>query len=207
MTERLDRVWPHAEVDVSDDALVAELRTGAPVLRVNFVSSVDGAATHNGLSGGLSGDADKRYFELLRRASDVVLVGAGTVRAEGYGPLRVSDDSVRWRVANGLPEHPVFAIASRSLEVDPAIVRKAPVRPILVTVADASVPSALAEADVVVAGEGSVEGQRVVGALAERGLTTVLCEGGPHLFASLLADGVVDELCLTTSPLIAGSRS
>lgn len=204
MTASLDRVWPHCEANVGDDALVAELRTGQPVLRVNFVSSVDGAATHNGLSGGLSGDADKRYFELLRRVSDVVLVGAGTVRAEGYGPLRVSDESVRWRVANGLPEHPVFAIVSRSLDIDPAIVRDAPVRPILVTVAGASVPDALAEAEVVVAGEGRVEGDLLVAALTERSLTTVLCEGGPRLFASLLADDMVDELCLTVSPVIEG---
>lgn len=204
MSAPLHRVWPHAEADLDDDTLVAELRTGEPVLRVNFVASVDGAATHNGLSGGLSDDADKRYFELLRRASDVVLVGAGTVRAEGYGPLRVSDESVRWRVANGLGEHPVFAIVSRSLDLDPAIVRDAPVRPVLLTVQDATVPDTLAGADVVVAGDGRVEGPRVIAALAERGLGTVLCEGGPHLFGSLLTDVVVDELCLTVSPVLEG---
>lgn len=206
MTARLDREWPHAEADLSDDALVAELRTGERVLRVNFVSSVDGAATHEGRSGGLSNDADKRYFELLRRASDVVVVGAGTVRTEGYGPLRVSDESAAWRTARGLGPHPVFAIVSRSLDVDPAIVNDAPVRPILFTVQDAPVPGALADADVVRAGVDRVEGARLVAALTERSLTTVLCEGGPHLFASLLADDVVDELCLTVSPVLEGGR-
>lgn len=206
MTASLDREWPDAEADLSDDALVAELRTGEPVLRVNFVSSVDGAATHEGRSGGLSNDADKRYFELLRRASDVVVVGAGTVRAEGYGPLRVSDNSAEWRVANGLSAHPVFAIVTRSLDLDPVIVNDAPVRPILFTVEGASVPEALADADIVRAGDERVEGERLVASLAERSLTTVLCEGGPHLFASLLADDVVDELCLTISPVLEGGR-
>jgi len=206
MTTPLHRLWPHAECDLDDDALVAELRAGEPVLRVNFVSSVDGSATHHGLSGGLSDDADKRYFELLRRASDVVVVGAGTVRAEGYGPLRVSDESASWRAAHGLSPHPVFAIVSRSLDLDPAIVCDAPVRPILFTVQDARVPEALTAADVVVAGESDVDGERVVAALAGRGLTTVLCEGGPHLFASLLDDDVVDELCLTVSPVLEGGE-
>src|SRR5690606_3073736 len=178
--------WPDPANALDDEALVAGLLGSVPVLRANFVSSVDGAATHNGLSGGLSNDADKRYFELLRRVSDVVLVGAGTVRAEGYGPLRVSDESVRWRREHGLSEHPVFAIVSRTLNIDPAIVREAPVRPILFTTQDARVPDALADADIVVAGAAHVEGKRVVAALAERALTTVLCEGGPHLFASLI---------------------
>jgi hypothetical protein len=79
----IDRVWPDPAAELSDDALVAELRGADPVLRVNFVSSVDGAATRDGLSGGLGDPADRRYFELLRRVADVVLVGAGTVRAEG----------------------------------------------------------------------------------------------------------------------------
>lgn len=211
MTTPLRRLGPHAEADLDDDTLLAELRTGEPVLRVNFVASVDGSATHNGLSGGLSDDADKRYFELLRRASDAVIVGAGTVRAEGYGPLRVSDESVRWRVAQGLPEHPVFVIVSRSLDIDPVIVREAPVRPVLVTTERARVPGSLADADIVRAGDDAVNGALLRVALHERGLTTLLCEGGPRLFASLLdggddhdGGGVVDELCLTTSPVLEG---
>lgn len=209
---RIDRVWPDPTADLDDDTLVAGLRaTGprgaGPLLRVNFVSSVDGAATHNGLSGGLSNDADKRYFELLRRASDVVLVGAGTVRAEGYGPLRVSDESVRWRLAHELGPHPTFAIVSRSLDFDLAIVRDAPVWPVVFTTANALVPAELVHgADVVIAGAERVEGSRIVSALAERGHDTVLCEGGPHLFANLLDDDVVDELCLTVAPGLEGGN-
>lgn len=204
----IDRVWPAPEADLGDELLLAELRGGAPLLRVNFVASVDGVATREGLSGGLSNDADRRYFELLRRASDAVVVGAGTVRAEGYGSLRVSDESVRWRREQGLSDHPVFVIVSRSLDIDPAIVADAPVRPILVTTGRARVPEALAEADIVRAGDSSadesVDGTRMRAALHERGLMTLLCEGGPHLFASLLDADVVDELCLTTSPVLEG---
>ena len=115
----IDRVWPDAADALTDDDLLDPLRSADPVLRVNFVSSVDGAATRDGLSGGLGDPADRRYFELLRRVADVVLVGAGTVRAEGYGPMRVSDASVAWREANGLTPHPVFAIVSGALDLDP----------------------------------------------------------------------------------------
>ena len=114
----IDRVWPDAASDLDDDALTEGIRE--PALRVNFVSSVDGAATRDGLSGGLGDAADRRYFELLRRVADVVLVGAGTVRAEGYGPMRVSDASVAWREAHGLTPHPVFAIVSGRSASTPA---------------------------------------------------------------------------------------
>lgn len=205
MSSRLDRLWPSPEADLGDEALVSALLSAAPVVRANFVSSVDGSATRNGLSGGLSNDADKRYFELLRRVSDVVLVGAGTVRTEGYGALRVSEESVGWRVAHGMSEHPVFAIVSRSLELDRAIVDDAPVRPMVFTIRGTVVPAWIERgADVVVAGDADAEGERIVAALATRGLDTVLCEGGPHLFAGLLNDDVVDELCLTVAPVLEG---
>lgn len=211
-SEAIRRLWPDASPgrgfgELSDDDLVASLRSDAPVLRVNFVSSVDGAVTHDGRSGGLSGEADKRHFELLRRVCDVVLVGAGTVRDEGYGPMRVSEESARWRVANGLPEHPVFAIVSGSLDLDPDsdIFTDAPVRPIVVTSTRA--PAELvarfeAVADVVVGGSNGIDVPHAVATFHERGLRNVLCEGGPTLFGSLLAADAVDELFLTVSPTL-----
>lgn len=201
------RLWPDASGELSDGELVDSLRSDSPVLRVNFVSSVDGAVTHDGRSGGLSDEADKRHFELLRRVCDVVLVGAGTVRDEGYGPMRVSAESARWRIANGLPEHPVFAIVSGSLDLDPDanIFTDAPVRPIVVTTTRA--PADLLArfekaADVVVAGSDGVDVPEVVAALHARGLRNVLCEGGPTFFGSLLAANAVDELFLTISPTL-----
>ena len=207
MSSSIRRVWPDPSGELSDPELVATLAAGTPTLRVNFVSSVDGAVTHDGRSGGLSDDADKRHFELLRRVCHVVLVGAGTVRDEGYGPMFVSEDSARWRVENGLSEHPVFAIVSGSLALDPEsrIFTEAPVRPIVVTStrAPADLLARFEEvADVIVTGSNWIDVPGMVTALHERGLTQVLCEGGPILFGSLLAADVVDELFLTVSPTL-----
>ncbi|HEU4849884.1 MAG TPA: pyrimidine reductase family protein [Terrimesophilobacter sp.] len=206
-SETIRRLWPDPSGELADDEIVASLRSGAPVLRVNFVSSVDGAVTHEGRSGGLSDAADKRHFELLRRVCDVVLVGAGTVRDEGYGPMRVSEESARWRVANGLGEHPVFAIVTGSLNLDPGseIFTDAPVRPIVVTSTGA--PADLlarfeAVADVVVGGSNWIDVPHAVAALHARGLRNILCEGGPTLFGSLLAADAVDELFLTVAPTL-----
>lgn len=200
MSVRIDRLWPEPADELVDDDIVDR---GEPGVRVNFISSVDGAATTGGLSGGLGDDSDHRRFELLRRAADVVVVGAGTVRAEGYGPLRVSDESARWRSQHGLPEHPVFAIVSGSLDLDPAsrIFTEAPVRPIVVTTEKAQGVDAFADvADVIVAGAEHADLPAMLAALTERGLVRVLCEGGPSLFGSLLAVDRVDELYLTVAP-------
>lgn len=199
MTTRIDRIWPDPADNLSDDELVADL---GPGVRVNFVSSIDGSATHEGLSGGLSGSADKRHFELLRRVCDVVLVGAGTVRAEGYGPMKVSAASAEWRVAHGMPEHPVFAIVSGALDLDPAsrIFTEAPVRP---TVFATRTTDAFDKvADVVVSPGKHVDLVAAIEHLRGRGLTRILCEGGPSLFGSLLAVDAVDELCVTIAPML-----
>jgi riboflavin biosynthesis pyrimidine reductase len=208
MTARIDRLWPDPAEQLGDDELLADLDHEG--VRVNFVSSIDGAATRDGRSGGLSGPADKRYFELLRRVADVVLVGAGTVHTEGYGALRVSDASARWRVAHGRGEHPVFAIVTSSLDLDPAsaIFTKAPVQPVILTTSRARGASRFeAVADVVVAGSTRVDGALAVAALHERGLRRVLCEGGPTLFGAMLADDAVDELCLTVEPSLEGGAA
>lgn len=214
MSARIDSLVPDAASALSDDALLAHYSAGAavPWLRVNFVSSVDGAATHDGLSGGLGTEADHRVFDLLRRLCDVVLVGAGTVRAEGYGPMRVHDAASAWRVEHGLGAQPVLAIVSGALDLDPAsrMFTDAPVRPVVVTLesAPAEKRAALAKvAEVIVAGRDSLDGRALVDEFAARGLGRIHCEGGPHLFGTLLAAGVVDELCLTVSPLLEGGES
>src|SRR4051812_16839170 len=98
------RGWPSRDTGVLDDAQLAGCYAigdrSRRLVRVNFVASIDGAATDHGLSGGLSGPADKRVFDLLRRLSDVILVGAGTVRAEGYGAMQLDAASVQSRRAN-----------------------------------------------------------------------------------------------------------
>lgn len=203
MTARIDRLWPDPAESLSDDELVEGLGAG---LRVNFVQSIDGAATRHGRSGGLSDAADRRRFELLRRVSDAVIVGAGTIRIEGYGPLRVSAASARWRVAQGMSEHPVLAVVSRALGLDPAsrLFSEAPVRPVIITNAARSAADDRARfesvADLIAVGDDAVDLPAALSALRARGLHRLLCEGGPSLFASLLAADAVDELCVTISP-------
>lgn len=203
----IDRVWPEPASDLDDAALLkaTAFPPGRTWLRMNFVSSLDGAATHAGRSGGLGDAADRRMFDLLRRPADVVLLGAGTARIEGYGAMRLSDEEAAWRVDAGLPAQPAFALVSRSLDLDPEspIFRDAPVRPIVYTVASA--PSARREslarvADVVEAGEEDADGLRIRRDLADRGLHRIHSEGGPHLFGAMLAVGAVDGLHLTLAP-------
>jgi riboflavin biosynthesis pyrimidine reductase len=210
------RGWPLRDAAVLDDAQLDECYAisdrSKQSLRVNFVSSIDGAATDHGRSGGLSGDADKRVFDLLRRQSDVILVGAGTVRVEGYGGMRLDPASVRSRRAIGLPEQPVFAIVSGTLGLDPesAVFINAPVRPIVVTLGAAlrGKKEAFSRvADVLVCGEEALDVSLMLAAFAKRGLRHVLCEGGPTLFGTLLDADRVDELCLTVSPLIEGGEA
>ena len=203
--------WPSRDTGALTDAQLArcyaiEDRTRQSV-RVNFVASIDGAATDHGLSGGLSGESDKRVFDLLRTLSDVILVGAGTVRAEGYGAMRLDAASVQLRRQNGLADQPVFAIVSGTLGLDPdsPAFTKAPVRALVVTVGGSSQvkKEALSRvADVLVCGENKLDVHIMLDAFAKRGLRQVLCEGGPTLFGALLDADRVDELCLTISPLI-----
>jgi riboflavin biosynthesis pyrimidine reductase len=206
---RIDAIWPEPADELDDDAILA--RYAGPQdrtwLRMNFVESLDGAATRSGRSGGLGGGGDTRVFGLLRRLADVVLVGAGTARAEGYVAMRLGDVSAAWRIDRGQPPHPVFALVSGRLDLDPAseIFTDAPVRPIVYTVpgAPADRRAALAAvADVVDAGEASVDPARVRDDLASRGLRRVHAEGGPTLFGDAIVAGAVDELCLTLAPTL-----
>ncbi|MCG2622751.1 pyrimidine reductase family protein [Arthrobacter sp. I2-34] len=208
----INRVYPDPVRDATDAQLLDWYAVPAreqPWVRFNFVASLDGAATHEGRAGGLGDAVDQHVFMLLRRQADVILVGAGTVRAEGYaGPL-LSEADCRWRLANGLPAHPGIAVVSGSLDLDPdgAFFAQAPVRPLLLTTAraDAGRRRALAPvADIVDAGTESAEPALMVAALAARGHRSIHSEGGPVLFGAFQAAGLVDELCLTVSPVLAG---
>jgi riboflavin biosynthesis pyrimidine reductase len=183
-----------------------------PRLRVNFISSLDGAGTHNGLSGGLGNADDKLVFDLLRMLTDVIVVGAGTVRAEGYGGVRLPPEDAAWRVDHGLAAQPPLAIVSSGLLIEPEhpFFAKAAVRPFVVTdeTSPADKRAALAEvADVLVCGREALDPHLMLAELAARGYPQVLCEGGPHLFGSLIEADCVDELCLTLSPLLEGGQA
>lgn len=181
-------------------------------VRINFVTSIDGAATREGVSGALGTDDDHVVFEALRTMTDVVLVAAGTIRAEGYGGMSVDETAVGWRRARGIPAQPRLAVVSGSLDIAPEhpVFAEAVIRPIVITPATADTDRRRAlerVADVVVAGDSSVELASAVQALADRGLRQVLCEGGPSLTGSMLEADLVDEVCLTVSPVLEGGSA
>lgn len=179
-------------------------------LRANMVASADGAGTLGGVTSHLSSDADRRLFALLRVLSDVIVVGAATVREEKYKPARPPPE--RWRgLRDGRAPTPPIAVVSARLDLDlggPLIAGAPPhARTIVITTARAPADrrAELARhADVIVAGNVTVDLKAAAGALASRGHRRMLCEGGPHLLAQLVEAGLLDELCLTTGPLIAG---
>jgi 5-amino-6-(5-phosphoribosylamino)uracil reductase len=183
---------------------------GRDWLRLGMVMSVDGSVTdEEGWTDGLGGAADFRVFRTLRALADAVLVGAGTVRTGRLGPARLAPELRRRR---GRPPAPIVVV-TRSLELDWTLplFTSARTPTLVVTCQDAlrhparPVPEAVLPY-VVTAGREQVDLAGAVRRLrSEHGLGHLLCEGGPGLFAALLAEGLVDELCLSLAPaLIAG---
>jgi riboflavin biosynthesis pyrimidine reductase len=202
---------PSDEVDTLD-AYALPAADGRAHLRVNMVSSVDGAAAVQGRVGVLSGEADGALLHELRSLCDVLLVGAGTIRAEGYGPLELTDDQQRRRLAAGQAAVPRLAVLTRSLELDltAPVFTGATARPLVVTTARAPAgrrDEASAVADVVVAGDADVDLGTALAELAGRGLPRILSEGGPHVLSAMFAADLVDDLCLAVAPVVtAGSE-
>jgi riboflavin biosynthesis pyrimidine reductase len=203
----MSRLYPDAaeSVDVADAYTLP--RDGERHLRVNMVSSADGAAAVNGRVGILSGAADQQVLMLLRGLCDVLLVGAGTLRAEGYGPIELPEVWRQRRMEAGRPPAPRLAILTRTIDVDLAspVFTAAIHPPLLITTDLAPVDrrhAAEAVAEVVVAGERRVPLRTALGALATRGMPRVLSEGGPHVLAEMFAEDLVDELCLAVAPVV-----
>ena len=183
-----NRVTDHAG-DANELAAIYTPPT-TPWLRVNMVSTADGAATGpNGLSGSINNEVDGRVFRLLRELADVIVVGAGTARAEGYQPAAKP-----------------IVLVSRSGEV-PDSLRTATSGSVLMATTEAAAGTArqaLGDDNILVLGGAVVDLALLKPALAARGLPNILCEGGQHLLTTLLAAGAVDELCATTVPQLVG---
>jgi riboflavin biosynthesis pyrimidine reductase len=183
------------------------------LVRMNFVSSFDGAVEVDGVSGGLGGPADKKIFGMLRGMSDGILVGAGTMRAENYRAVRPTAGRREWRLSVGLAEYPRLVVVSGRLDLDPtqAAFADAPVRPVVIThgSADDERRDAISGvADVLAYGVDRVDLRAALTDLrSSYGLNHILCEGGPTLFGGLHAADLVDEVCLTIAPLLAGAGS
>ena len=196
-----------------DDAALSALYVALPRdgvwVRANFATSLDGAITGpDGRSGSVNSPADHVVFELLRGLSDVVVVGAGTLRSEGYTALSVAN---RWQATRselGLAAALPLVCVSNSGEVPPRL-RDAPRGTVLMATHTGSSGLAqsrevLGDEQVLVCGEEAVDDVRLVAMLADRGWGRILTEGGPHLASSMIAAGVLDEVCLSLTPIVVG---
>jgi riboflavin biosynthesis pyrimidine reductase len=179
-----------------------------PSVRLNMVVSVDGGTSWNGVSGALGGSADKALFAVLRSLADIVLVASGTMREEHYGPAVLGSEIQDTRLEQGQTPVPKIAVVSHTCQFDwnTPFFTAAAERPIVITVssaAEADRTRAAELAEVIIAGEDDVDLSRAIAELGSRGATSVLVEGGPTLNGELAQAGLLDELCVTLSPLLA----
>jgi riboflavin biosynthesis pyrimidine reductase len=180
-------------------------------VRANMIASVDGAIMVDGKSGGLSGPADRLVFRVLRSLSDVIVVGAGTARAERY---RQAQPGELWQqLRTGRPPAPPIVVLTRHLDLDLTSRLFGDVglaRTILITTEQAPqerLQAAAQVADVVVAGAAEVSAAAAINVLEQRGYQRILVEGGPTLLGQFTAADLLDELCLTISPVLEGGYS
>jgi riboflavin biosynthesis pyrimidine reductase len=195
----VQRLLPGPVEDVTDEQLVEayEFPVDRPWVRGSLVVSLDGAvAGADGSSRSIASPSDRRVFSVLRLRADVVLVGAGTLRADRYGPSRLPIAVVTRRMDLS-PELPLFAESSQSSPRNIVFTT---------TYAAALAPAWLVErAEVIACGTDSVDLAGVVADLHRRGLGRVHCEGGPSLLSSLVVSNLVDELLITVTPMIVGA--
>lgn len=184
-------------------------------VRGNAIASLDGGATADGTSGGLGGPGDRRLFGVLRELADVVVVGAGTARAENYSGVQMTAGQRLNRQARGQGEIPPIALVTRSgrLEHDLPVITRTEVPPLVLTCAEAvdATRARLRSAAEVLDCSGDdpaeVDPAVVLRTLAGRGLPRVLTEGGPTLLGTFVANGLLDELCLTSAPVLVGGAA
>lgn len=184
-------------------------------VRANFVSSLDGAATAEGKSGVLGGPGDRALFRLMRELADVVLVGAGTVRVEGYSGAQCGVAERQRRTARGQGEVPPIAIVTRSASLDHTlpVFTQTEIPPLILTTHESAAEARqqfgpLAQVhDCSAADPAAVDLAAALRTLAGLGLPRVLTEGGPSLLGALIAGGLLDELCLTIAPTLVGGSS
>lgn len=211
----MDQLFPRFVSDVDPVALYAsDSRTphpDRPWLMLNMVTSADGATSADGVSASLSSPVDRQVFAAIRAVADVVVVAAETVRREGYGPPKSSPETAADRVARNQAPRPRLAVVSRSLDFDftaPVFGDSPP--PLLFTVAEPPadrLAQAEAVAEVYRMGADRVDLAEAMARIGQLGAAVVLAEGGPSLNGQLLAAGLLDELCWTISPTLAGGDS
>jgi len=185
-----------------------------PGLRANMVASVDGRTVVGGRVGSLTGPADQLLLVALRAWCDVLLVGVGTIRAEGYGPIELPQHVVERRVERGQAPHPVVAVLAGRGDVDPGLPvfahAQADARPWLITATgshQARLESVAHVRQVAADADGRPVLRAAVQELRSAGLDRVLSEGGPTVLGPMLGQGLVHELFLTVSPVVVGGQA
>jgi riboflavin-specific deaminase-like protein len=188
----------------------AQTVAARPYLILNMVSTLDGRASIGGRSGSIGNRADRELFHALRASVDAVMAGAGTVRVERYGRIIPNAATRERRRERGLSEEPLACIVSARLSLpdDVPLLNEPAARVVIVTPSAASLTGATAQIEYVRAGsDGRLDLRLAMRELSERfGVRTLLCEGGPHLNAELLAAGLVDELFLSLAPKLTGGE-
>jgi riboflavin-specific deaminase-like protein len=199
---------PTSPEEMASGMRLAELAPpGRPWLGLNMVSSLDGKATIEWRTKGLSSELDRRLFHHLRTQADAVMVGAGTLRAERYGRMTKSEELREKRVAEGLASDPLAVIVSGRLDLpaDLPILNEPEQRVVIATGSDATLSGLGAQVEYARVGD---DLPRLMAYLREtHGVRSVLCEGGPTLNSYLFAAGLVDELFLSLSPKVAGGAA
>jgi riboflavin-specific deaminase-like protein len=175
-----------------------------PFVFVNMISTLDGRAARDGRSATLGGDADLELLLGLRAVADAVLIGTGTLRAEGYARLVRNPERRARRRAAGMADDPLAVLITRGFEIPwEAGLFQAPEQPVLIcTGAEGEPPGVPAPVEVVHMQQPTLAG--LLGELRSRGIRSLLCEAGPTLHGALQREGLVDELFLTVAPLLTG---
>ncbi|HTW19677.1 MAG TPA: pyrimidine reductase family protein [Mycobacteriales bacterium] len=179
-------------------------------VRANMVLTPDGAGAFRGRTKAITDPADQTLLNYLRGLADAVMVGSATVLAEHYGPVELPQETKAARRQAGYTDEPPLVVVTARANLPVALPIFDPSGPRTIVATLASGAKAAAElqevADVMVVGEDAIDPARILAELADRGLRRVLCEGGPFLLSRLVEHDLVDEMCLTLSPYLAGSQ-
>jgi riboflavin-specific deaminase-like protein len=210
-THPVRRLLPEvAETTVAEQldtlALNELVRDERPYTLMNFAATVDGRATIDGRSGPIGSRADMETLQRLRTRVDAVMIGAGTMRAERYGRM-VSDPAYRaYRESSGLAADPLAVLISNRMDLpwDATMFTDGGGHIVVFTSSPEDPPETATPLTVVRHRDGVDLGEAMTWLLEERGVCSLLCEGGPTLHGELQARGLVDELFLTIAPKLAG---
>jgi riboflavin-specific deaminase-like protein len=204
---QLRRLLPEPAETVGADGALSHLRFAAegerPILALNMIASLDGRIAVDGRSAPLSSPTDRALFHALRARSDAVMVAAGTVRAERYGPTIRDERTRAERAARGEREQPLAVVVTRKVELDPQLplLRDPDSHVVIVTASDRELAPCAARVSYI---RTATLGEALAELGSRHGVRRVICEGGPHLNASLASESLIDELFLSMSPTLVG---